>query len=113
MLNNKNVILQIISKPLYLAVFCALLVFGCSNEDLNIAEFRGTIIEGATVNIDCEFIFQTNGGTYYVPTFLPAQFKQNGVLVFIKGEVLEELSSCSNANGDGRFIRIEQISSAN
>ena len=98
---------------MYLLALLSFFLLSCADEDIDISELRGTIVEGATVSLSCEYIFQTDGGRYYVPTFLPAQYKQNGASVFIKGEILDELSDCANLLGDGAFIRIEQISTAN
>lgn len=112
MRSGRHSILQTALKPIQFLSVSLLLFFGCSNEDLDVTEFRGTIVAGATVNLNCEFIFQT-GTTYYVPTFLPAQYKKDGISVFIKGDALADLSACANATGDGRFIRIEQISAGN
>tara|TARA_A100000171_G_scaffold47626_1_gene53894 strand:- start:101 stop:445 length:345 start_codon:yes stop_codon:yes gene_type:complete len=109
----RSILYKITTRPIYQLALFTIFLFGCSDEDIDIAELRGTIVEGATVSLSCEYIFQTDGGRYYVPTFLPAQYKQNGALVFIKGEILNELSDCANLSGDGQFIRIEQISAAN
>lgn len=109
----RSILYKITTRPIYVLALFTIFLFGCSDEDIDIAELRGTIVEGATVSLSCEYIFQTDGGRYFVPTFLPAQYKQNGALVFIKGEILDELSDCANLLGDGAFIRIEQISAAN
>ena len=109
----RSILYKITTRPIYVLALFTIFLFGCSDEDIDISELRGTIVEGATVSLSCEYIFQTDGGRYYVPTFLPAQYKQNGFLVFIKGEILAELSDCANLIGDGAFIRIEQISAAN
>ena len=109
----RSILYKITTRPIYVLALFTIFLFGCSDEDIDISELRGTIVEGATVSLSCEYIFQTDGGRYYVPTFLPAQYKQNGALVFIKGEILNELSDCANLSGDGQFIRIEQISAAN
>jgi|GEM_PF-2664566 len=108
-----SILHKITTRPIHQLALFTIFLFGCSDEDIDIAELRGTIVEGATVSLSCEYIFQTDGGRYFVPTFLPAQYKQNGALVFIKGEILDELSDCANLIGDGAFIRIEQISAAN
>lgn len=109
----RSILYKTTTRPVYLLALLSFFLLGCSDEDIDISELRGTIVEGATVNLNCEYIFQTDGGRYYVPTFLPAQYKQNGALVFIKGEILDESSDCANLLGDGLFIRIEQISAAN
>jgi hypothetical protein len=37
----------------------------------------------------------------------------DGVSVFIKGEILDQFADCANGSGNGRLLRIEQISAAN
>ncbi len=87
--------------------------FACSNDEISIVELRGVITEGAGVGLDCEYIFQPNAGNYLVPQFLPLNFRVDGVSVFIKGEILESFADCANGSGNGRLLRIEQISADN
>jgi hypothetical protein len=97
----------------FLLFSIALVITGCSDDETNIVELRGVIIEGAGVGKACEYIFQHDAGNYLVPQFIPMQYKQNGVLVFIKGEILTQKAACSTTNNDGFLLRIEQISEAN
>jgi hypothetical protein len=85
----------------------------CSNDEISIVELRGVITEGAGVGLDCEYIFQPDAGNYLVPQFLPLNFRVDGASVFIKGEILDQFADCANGSGNGRLLRIEQISAAN
>jgi hypothetical protein len=91
----------------------AVVNMACSDDETNIVEIRGVIVEGAGLNIDCEYIFQPDAGNYLVPQFIPLQFRVDGILVFIKGEILTERADCSASNDNGLLLRIEQISEVN
>ncbi|MFT6970597.1 MAG: hypothetical protein ACJAXX_001163 [Roseivirga sp.] len=97
----------------FLLFSIALVITACSDDETNIVELRGVIIEGAGVGQACEYIFQPDAGNYLVPQFIPIQYKQNGVMVFIKGEILTQKATCSATNNDGFLLRIEQISESN
>lgn len=95
----------------YLSILALVFLFlGCVDDESNIVELRGVIVEGAGVGQDCEYIFQPDAGSYLVPQFVPIQFQEDGIQVFIKGEILAQKAACSSSNDNGFLIRIEQIS---
>lgn len=96
-----------------IAFFLCLIAFSglsCSSNDVDIVEFKATIREGSSLQLSCDYIIQPDFGGYVVPTFLPTDYRQDGIQVYIKAEMLNQTSECGNLIGDGKLIRIEQIS---
>ena len=100
-------------RLLFMLGLTVMAILACSNDEISIVELRGVITEGAGLGLDCEYIFQPDAGNYLVPQFLPLNFRVDGTSVFIKGEILDLFADCANGSGNGRLLRIEQISAGN
>lgn len=61
---------------------------------------------------DCGFMIRIEG-ELYKPTYLNAQYEQDGLTVLLKVEFLNTLADCGTLNEPPRELRIEQIRPSN
>lgn len=94
-----------IKKALYLVV--CIFLFACSNEeDIDIQEVQGLVIEGDRSQTDCLWLISINNQTY-VPNYLPSEYQEDDLNVLMKVEFLGSTQSCGNTSFER--LRIEQI----
>lgn len=91
-----------------------LLICSCSNDDFEIIEVDGIIVDvsGMAGLEDCGFMVRIQGELYN-PTHLNNQYEQDGLDVLLKVEFLNTRANCSTLALAPQNIRIEQIRPAN
>lgn len=98
------------------AYFFLIIVFllSCSNDDFQIDEVDGIIVDSSTtIGLeDCGFLIRIEG-ELYKPTYLNAQYEQDGLAVLLKVEFLNTRADCGTMNEPPRELRIEQIRPSN
>lgn len=89
-------------------------IFACSEDDIQIVSASGTMVDVSTMAglENCGFMIRIDG-ELYKPTYLNAQYEQDGLSVLVKVEFLNESSDCSTLALAPSKIRIEQIRLSN
>ena len=87
-----------------------LAIISCSNSDIDIQEVRGTVRSSTNLNglIDCQWLVSI-AGELYVPTYLNAQYREDGLEVLMHVEFMTQLADCASISSGPALIRIEQI----
>ena len=93
-------------------ILLSLAVMACGDDDIPVEEVRGTVVLGTGARTNCGFLVSIDG-LFYKPTYLNAQYEQDGFNVLMKVEFMDELSDCAPTTIPTRLIRIEQIRPAN
>lgn len=99
------------TKRAFFILFILLGSFSCSQSDIDILEVEATVQDAQNVAglESCEWLVIFNG-KQYKPSYLPLDYREDGLQVRMKIELLPETASC---NSSIDLIRIEQISLAN
>ncbi|GHE55341.1 hypothetical protein [Roseivirga thermotolerans] len=96
-----------------LAVVLALLgcfICACSNSEIDIVELQGTIVDVRDIPAmaECEWVLDVNG-RLYKPTYLPSNYREDGLEVIVKAELYNRQASCAFLNNSIETLRIEQL----
>ncbi|NVJ46685.1 MAG: hypothetical protein HWE07_06145 [Cytophagia bacterium] len=99
------------TKKVFLFLFILLGSFSCSQSDIDILEVEATVqdVQQVAGLESCEWLLFFNG-KQYKPSYLPLDYREDGLQVRMKIELLPEKASCNSSIDQ---IRIEQISLAN